>query len=105
MEKDIQRRRAKVLKMPRRGTGTEGKILPVSHDGPEHIIRYPRLRRGSLYADFMRDKRVYPEVYHCVVQRERSNEIHAWTQHLSLEEAMKHAEVALTLASGSSMGK
>jgi hypothetical protein len=49
----------------------------------------------------MRDKRVLPEVYHCVIQREDPNEIVAWTQHLTLEEAMKDAEVALALILGS----
>lgn len=103
MDNDIQRRRAKVLKMPKRGSGTEGKVLPVTHDGPEHIMRYPRVQRGDYYADFMRDKRVYPEVYHCVIQREGSNEIHSWIQDSTLEATMKQAETTLALILGSSV--
>jgi hypothetical protein len=50
----------------------------------------------------MRDKRVYPEVYHCLIQREGSKEILSWTQHSTLEAAIKSAEVDLTLIFGSS---
>ena len=53
----------------------------------------------------MRDKRTYPEVYHCVIQREGCNEITSWTQHSTIEEAMENAEVALTLILGSSAAK
>lgn len=105
MDEDIRRRRANVLKMPKRVSGNQGKIPPVSHNGPEHIIRYPRVQSENYYADFMRDKRVYPEVYHCVIQREGSNEIHSWTQHSSLEEASKQAEAALALLLSSNATK
>lgn len=60
-------------------------------DGP-HVIRYERLVRAPYYADFRRDKRLYPEVYHCLVQREGSTEVLSWTQHRSLEEAMAAAQ-------------
>lgn len=93
----------KLLKMPKRGLTTEGEVLPVSSGRPEYIIQYPRLQRGDHYADFTRDKRVHPEVYHCVVQREGSNEIQSWTQHPSLEIAMKQAEGILALMVGSSL--
>jgi hypothetical protein len=66
----------------------------------EHIINYPRMQRGTYFADFMRDKRMHPEIYHCVIQREGSKEILWWTQHRTLEGAMKHAEVALAAALG-----
>ena len=58
------------------------------------------MQRGTYFADFMRDKRRYPEVYHCVIQRKGSKEILGWTQHYSLEEAMKDAEGTLTLIAG-----
>ncbi len=90
--------------MPQPGsTSTTGeKAAPVARSGePEHIIRYPRLQRGSHFADFVRDKRLDPEVYHCVIQREGSKEIFSWTQHSTLEAAMESAEVALTLIFGS----
>jgi hypothetical protein len=67
----------------------------------EHIIRYTRVCRGIHFADFMRDKRVRPEVYHCIIQRQGSNEILSWTQDSSLDAAMKNAEVFLTLIAGS----
>ena len=92
----------KILKMPQRGSTSLRKEsrqdLPLA---TEHIIRYPRLHRGLHYADFMRDQRLFPEIYHCVIQRKDSNEIISWTQHYTLESAMKNAEVALALVLGS----
>ncbi len=72
--------------MTARSSKTSGSI-----DGP-HVIRYERLMRPPYYADFRRDKRLYPEVYHCLVQREDSAEILSWTQHRSLEEAQSAAQ-------------
>ena len=57
-----------------------------------HVIRYTRLRYGSFFADFRRDKRLYPEVYHCLIQREGSAQILTWTQHRSLEHAIASAQ-------------
>lgn len=57
-----------------------------------HVVRYQRLRRGNYYADFRRDKRLYPEVYHCIVQRDGDSEILAWTQHVDLASATAVAE-------------
>jgi hypothetical protein len=66
-----------------------------------HIVRYERLQRGAYFADFRKDKRLNPEVYHCVIQREGSTEILRWTQHRSLQEAIETADAVLTeLASG-----
>ena len=56
------------------------------------IIRYDRLQRGHFFADFRRDKRLRPEVYHCIIQREGSSAILAWSQYRSLEAAMRAAE-------------
>ena len=84
----------------------EGKSACLAPDGDsEHILRYPRLQRGSHFADFMRDKRLLPEVYHCVIQRVGSSAIFSWTQHSSLEAAVKNAEIALTLIEGSSVAE
>ena len=80
----------------------EQKNQPPPRDGPDHVVRYPRLQRGSHFADFMRDHRLSPEVYHCVIQREGSNAIFSRTQHSTLEAALKNAEVELTLILGSS---
>ena len=60
-----------------------------------HIVHYERLRQGNFYADFRRDKRLYPEVYHCIIQREGSSEILSWSQYHSLEKAMQGAEFEL----------
>lgn len=94
----------KVLKMPKRGSVIEGKV-PASNDEAEHIVRYPRLREGNHFAEIIRDRRVYPEVYHCVIQREGSNEIHGWTQHSSIEAARQSAETALSLFSAATESK
>ena len=93
----------KILKMPNRGsTSAKERTTPGSPGASaEHIIHYPRLQRGLHYADLMRDERLSPEIYHCVIQREGSNEIFSWTQHSTLESAMKNAEVALALVLGS----
>ncbi len=65
-----------------------------SRDG-FHIVHYDRLRQGNFYADFRRDKRLYPEVYHCIIQREGSTRILSWSQHRSLEKAIHSAELEL----------
>lgn len=62
-----------------------------SGDGT-HVIRYDRLRQGCFYADFRRDKRLYPEVYHCIIQREGSTQILSWSQFRTLERATLAAE-------------
>jgi hypothetical protein len=62
-----------------------------SRDGA-HVIRYDRLRQGSFYADFRRDKRLYPEVYHCIIQKEGSTQILSWSQFRTLERARLAAE-------------
>ena len=67
----------------------------------ERIIRYPRMERGTHFADFMRDKRMRPELYHCVIQRKGSKKILSWTQHRSLNQAMQHAEADLAHFTGS----
>lgn len=41
----------------------------------EHVIRYPGIERDGHFADIMRDRRAYPEMYHCVIQRGGSTEI------------------------------
>ncbi len=80
----------------------EQKDRPPTRDDSDHIVRYPRLQRGSHFADFMRDKRLFPEVYHCVIQREGSSAIISWSQHSTLEAALKNAEAELTLIFGAS---
>jgi hypothetical protein len=72
--------------------------MPVSNttSGDRHIVRYKRLQRGCYYADFRQDKRLNPQVYHCVIQREGSTEIIRWTQHRTLEDAIRTAESELT---------
>ncbi|HEX7894047.1 MAG TPA: hypothetical protein VF447_07635 [Terriglobales bacterium] len=65
--------------------------LRPSSDG-QFVISYERLRNGPYFADFRRDKRLYPEVYHCIIQREGSTEVLNWSQHRSLEAAMETAE-------------
>ena len=84
----------KILQMPVKAV--------QSREDDDHIVRYPRMQCGALFADFMRDKRVYPEVYHCVIQREGEREILFWTQHPSLEDAEGAARAELALMTGSS---
>jgi hypothetical protein len=68
-----------------------------------HILRYPRVQRRPFFADFMRDKRLSPEVYHCVIQREGNSEILYWTQHRSLEDAKSAARTELASIASSSI--
>ena len=67
--------------------------VTAASDG--NILRYERLRRGSYFADFRRDTRLFPEVYHCVIQREGSETILSWTQHRTVEAAIRTAEAEL----------
>ena len=60
-----------------------------------NILRYERLRRGQFFADFRRDGRLSPDVYHCIIQRDGSDAILSWTQHRTLEAAMRAAEAEL----------
>lgn len=60
-----------------------------------NVVRYERLQQGSFYADFRRDKRLDPEVYHCVIQREGSTEILRWSQHRTLHAALRTARAEL----------
>lgn len=89
---------SKIIPMPKRTT-------EAASSGSEYIIRYPRLQRGSVFADFMRDKRMNPKVYYCVIQREGSNEIISWTQHPSFKAAMTNAKVTPSLLLGSSLAE
>lgn len=60
-----------------------------------YVVQYERLHNGHFYADFRRDKRLLPEVYHCIIQREGSSEILSWSQHRNLERARVAAEIEL----------
>jgi len=60
-----------------------------------HVLRYDRLQVGEYYADFRRDKRLSPEVYHCIIQREGSTEIISWSQYRTLEAARRAAEAEI----------
>ena len=60
-----------------------------------HVVTYDRITNGPFYADFRRDKRLYPEVYHCVIQREGTAQILVWSQHRSLELAIASAQEEL----------
>jgi hypothetical protein len=56
---------------------------------------------GDYYADFRRDKRLVPEVYHCIIQRQGSNEILSWSQYRSLDAARQAAEAEISRLSSS----
>jgi hypothetical protein len=60
-----------------------------------NVLRYERLQEGPFFADFRRDKRLNPEVYHCVIQREGTTEIIRWSQHRTLESAIRSARAEL----------
>jgi len=60
-----------------------------------NVIRYERLQHGPFFADFRRDKRLDPEVYHCVIQREGTTDIRRWRQHRSLNAAIRTARAEL----------
>ena len=66
-----------------------------------HVLRYDRLKMGHYYADFRRDERLIPEVYHCIIQREGSSEILSWSQYRSLDAARESAQAEISrLCSG-----
>ena len=76
-------------------------LVDASSNGASAVIRYERLRRGNFFADFRRDKRLHPEVYHCIVQRTDDAQILAWTQHRTLDDARTSAEEHLERFSSS----
>ena len=77
------------------------KLQLVGSSTEANVIRYERLRRGNFFADFRRDKRLYPEVYHCIVQRRGDADILVWTQHTTLDSARAAAEQHLQRLSSS----
>jgi hypothetical protein len=87
---------------PSKGKGKKKlQLVDPSTDGAKAVIRYERLRRGNFFADFRRDKRLHPEVYHCIVQRTGNAQILAWTQHSTLDAARASAEEHLERFSSS----
>jgi hypothetical protein len=74
--------------------------VSIASDG-SHVLRYDRLKVGDYYADFRRDNRLVPEVYHCIIQREGSNEILSWSQYRSLDAARQSAEAEINRLSSS----
>ena len=69
-------------------------VVSTASDG-SHVLRYDRLKMGNYYADFRRDERLIPEVYHCIIQREGSSEILAWSQYRSLDAAREAAQAEI----------
>lgn len=86
---------------PSKGKGKKKLQLVGSSREAANVFRYERLRRGNFFADFRRDKRLYPEVYHCIVQRTGNAQILAWTQHSTLDAAHSAAEEHLERLSSS----
>jgi len=84
-----------------KGKGRKKLQLVGSSAEGGNVLRYERLRRGNFFADFRRDKRLYPEVYHCIVQRTGDAQILAWTQHTTLDAAQTAAEEYLERFSSS----
>ena len=76
-------------------------LVDSGTNGAEAVIRFERLRRGNFFADFRRDKRLHPEVYHCIVQRTDDDQILVWTQHTTLDAAHASAEEHLERFSSS----
>ena len=75
-------------------------VMSTASDG-SHVLRYDRLKMGDYYADFRRDERLIPEVYHCIIQREGSKEISSWSQYRSLDAARQAAEAEINRLSSS----
>ena len=84
-----------------RNQSTVDAVKASSVESP--IVRYDRLRRGNYFADFRRDKRLTPEVYHCIIQRDGSSAILSWSQYRSLEAAIQAAENDLQRFSNSDL--
>ena len=76
-------------------------LVDSGTEGANAVIRYERLRRGNFFADFRRDKRLHPEVYHCIVQRTGDAQILVWTQHTTLDAARASAKEHLERFSSS----
>lgn len=55
------------------------------------VEHYEAVLMHGFRADFSRDVRVHPPVYHVIITREGEREILAWSQANSLEGAREHA--------------
>lgn len=76
--------------------------------GKSYIERFPPLLLSGYRADFSRDTRIRPAVYHLIISREGEREILGFAQATSLEEAIMQArgeiEALARTARGSAEG-
>ncbi len=57
----------------------------------QYVEKYEPLLRNGYRADFSRDTRIHPPVYHVIVSRHGGPEILHWSQFHSLDEAREYA--------------
>ncbi len=74
-------------------------MLPLrkpEDSGRSYIEKYAPMIRDGYRADFSRDTRVYPPVYHFIISRDGSREILVFSQTTTLESAREQAEEEIT---------
>lgn len=71
-------------------------VPPGSTETSQFVEKYEPLRRHGYIADFSRDIRMFPPIYHVVITKAGSAEILLWVQCESLEEARSEATKRLS---------
>ncbi len=76
-------------------------VTPIGGDNAsQYVEKYEPLRRNGYRADFSRDTRMDPSVYHVIVSADGRPEILHWSQFDSLDEARKYAHRCIDDLSG-----
>ncbi len=74
---------------------------PISGDNvSQYVEKYQPMLRDGYRAEFSRDTRIHPPVYHVVICRDGTPEILRWSQFQSLNEAREHARKCIDDLSG-----
>ncbi len=85
--------------MPDKTNQDESNVVPLrkpDDPGRSYIEKYAPMIRDGYRADFSRDTRVHPPVYHFIISRDGSRDILVFSQASSLEIARQQAEEEIT---------
>ncbi len=66
----------------------------------QYVEKYEPMLRNGYRADFSRDTRIHPSVYHVIVCRDGRSEILHWSQFRNLDEAREYARHCIDDLSG-----
>ena len=76
-------------------------VGPIDGDKTsQHVEKYEPMLRNGYRADFSRDTRLHPPIYHVIIFRDGTPEILYWSQFQSLEAAREYARKCIDNFSG-----